>query len=870
MNEKEFIKYLGENASWFETLTQTEKKLEVCKQCPYFKEARVKANQGHYNLVVLTAPPTHEDTNIGIHGQSRQWELLKQVVADTQEPHILLPTVLCPTTTPEPKIKAINCCKEFIQRLILKYTPKAIIAMGTTALKVLGIKKNATDTAGRVLYFNNIPVVVTHSFRSVFEDYASGYALLDTVKHHISRAVSVSKAPDPTIEINIQNVSLAALSKIPAGAVVAFDIETAAPRVPKEAGLQFRHKEHRCTVFSYAYDNTAYVINLPKKVKQDPIKDFLQREDITKVTFNGAFDIGSLEATLNVKTKGVVHDVLLMAYALMPERISAAMEGRGKATLKSLVVDYLPELAGYEEAGDIGKALKTDFNLLKPVWDDFLKYAAIDAWCTLQLYNKFKKHINPDKDCFITNKLLMALVEMERVGMPININYFESLLKDLQTEQAICLKEINEELRKLGDWYSFLHDKEVEKKNKRRKNKITSLPGPFPFEPSKAQHIRDLLFDTHWLNEKATAYTNKGQIATDEDALTPFAEKYPVIESILRYNKAQKAKELVEQALTTAEFNKYWAVHSQVKLVGTKTGRVSYTKPNLQQVPAYMDIGWKRDSNGGWVLKDDKHVPKWRANIKKGYIAPPGKVLLYADYKTLEIVVLAYYCAKYAKSEKQLLLESLKRGEDIHSYVAAKLNGLDYTYVYGNKEGCCKNIRSMAKRAIFGIIYGTTPRGFAFKNRVTEAEADKFLASIFMKFPEIKKYIRVIHTIAKEQGYVETLFGMKRYLPVLQWQPWNKRALRQAQNAPIQGTAGEMGKLATALLNEKLKRIGGCVHLNIHDAVISSVYPNTLDEGIKIYKECMIEYFTQFNWCVIPPKIDMEVGENWGSLCKVS
>ncbi len=842
MNEKDFLRMIAEKRNLLHILSTTRDKVSSCANCIYKNHPRVLAPINTCQLLVVTDPPFYQDGEMPF--SSKKWQILKQIVGGSMVETTFLNCTLCPKDEGyEPKIKAINCCKPLLFHLIKSYEPAVILAMGASALKALDIK---SPTMGGIYKYYGTPVLATYSFRNIFEDYSTGYALVGTFLEHVGNAVDIIFNDIPKItynEIFTEQISPSMLNNIPSGATVAFDIETAAPNLPKESGLKFRHPKHKMTVFSFSYKNDiGCVIDYTTYKATGAVKKFLQRTDIVKVVFNGAFDIGSLQHKLNCEIKGPIYDVLLMAYICMPERIAAAMEGRGKATLKSLVTDFIPEWSGYETNASIGIALKTDWKALKPIWDTFLRYAGIDSVATLKLFHIFKEKIGEerlDKLTKIVNPILLTVINMEKVGVPVDVEYLEELKSKLLKEKEAQFKAINNEL---PDWPAYAKQKELDRRNAKRKNKLTDLPGNFLFEPTK--HVADLLYSPAWLGEPITTKTKAGKGAIDENILIQLSDKHPILKKIVVFRKCAKSLDLINNILNHVEND--GRIHCKFKQVGTRTDRFS-ARPNLQQIPEAIQIG------------------DWKAEIRKGIKAPKGKIFLYADYKNLEIYVLAFYCYKYDQSNTNLL-EALKRGEDIHSYVAATINDLDYEYVLKNKEDKTKSIRKLAKAAIFGVIYGVSAQGLAKSQGISVEEAIGFLEKVFDRFPEIKTYIDAIHYQAREKRYVETLFGFRRYLPILEYQPWNKRVLRQAQNSPIQGTAGEIGKIATALLKHYPLEDKE-VHINIHDAIITSIHPEKIEEGKKMYQKCMCDYFNKFDWCKTPLCIDFKTGVNWGELC---
>jgi len=902
MTELELLSTLEDSGSLLETLSRTTDKIEgFCRGCNYYNESRVKAPLGQYDLVVITGAPAAEDTNTGVAFSARKWRIIKKVIAEQQLTSQILNVVLCNLQggEKEPKIKGLNKCGCIIQKLLRDaYKPKCIVTMGTSALKCLGIKeKNATDNIGRVLSWDGVPVLVTYSEPQIF-NYEKGYALFDNFCHHLRRAADVVRNGAPAREYETLPVQIItttekmekAFLSISGDAVVAFDIETAAPGVPHEAGLDYFYRgddsreKHKMTVFSMSFVDGSgkernIVIDYTKVKALKPLKNFLV-SSIKKVTFNGGFDIGSLQHTLGIEVNGLCRDVMLLFYLVDEGRVSMAITDRqAKVSLKALTMDYLPTLGGYEEEGGIKAALRTDFNLLKEYWQEFLRYAAIDAAATRRLDELGLQWIVESEKLLLSKwmiPVLKALVAMHETGVCIDKEYYVQLSLKLCKELENCKKIINKELSVYGDWRTYRHAFELEKANKRRKNKLQNIwdraekYNDFEFEVSKDDHIRRVVFGIDWLGCTSTEKTRKGAIKTNEEALTPLAEKYKLVRAILDYKKAETALTMIKNQIVP-NIKSDGRIHSTAWQVGTKTNRLSMREPNGQQM-GKATIGWQRNPDGTWRLDEKgRHIPRWIAKVQGGFVPEKGKVFLYSDYSTLEVIVLAYYCAVYDPKSRNLAT-ALAAGMDIHSFVASELFGVPYEEIVAFKETKHKGIRKLAKGAIFGFMYGSSQEGFAKKNNKSLEWTSKFFSDVLDRFPEIKKYIDGIHLQAKTQYYVETLFGGRRHLNILKYEPWNKRVLRQAQNSPIQGTAAEMGKISMSLMTPRLLAMDGEMNLVVHDSCLISVPDNeeAIAAGIKIMHECMVDYFVQnFDWCIIPPRIDVEIGYSWTEKEKV-
>jgi DNA polymerase-1 len=263
------------------------------------------------------------------------------------------------------------------------------------------------------------------------------------------------------------------------------------------------------------------------------------------------------------------------------------------------------------------------------------------------------------------------------------------------------------------------------------------------------------------------------------------------------------------------------------------TGRLSSSNPNLQNIPIRTEEGRR---------------------IRHGFVAGKGKVLLSVDYSQIELRIVA------DMAHDEAMLAAFRAGEDIHTTTARAIYGV-------SPEAVTKNMRRHAKSINFGLIYGMSVFGLTRSTDLTLAEAEEFVNTYFQKFPGIKKYLDGIRKLAAQQGYVETLLGRRRYFPALQGKqnPQVKnREEREAINAPIQGTAADIMKIAMLKIPPALKAAGlkGKMLLQVHDELVLECPEDELKETARVVQDTMANAYP----LSIPLLTEARYGKNWGEM----
>ena len=348
------------------------------------------------------------------------------------------------------------------------------------------------------------------------------------------------------------------------------------------------------------------------------------------------------------------------------------------------------------------------------------------------------------------------------------------------------------------------------------------------FNIASPKQVGEVLFDNLKLNSKAKK-TKTGQYVTSEDALEAIRSKHPVVEKILEYRGLKKLLGTYIDALPLLINPKTNHIHTSFNQAVTTTGRLSSSDPNLQNIPV-------RDAQG--------------KEVRKAFIVDEGCEFFSADYSQIELRLMAHL------SKDENLIEAFREGHDIHAATAAKI-------YKKNIEEVTREERSRAKTANFGIIYGISAFGLAERMGVSRTEAKQLIDEYFLTYPGVKAYMDKSIETARQHGYTETLFGRRCYLPDINSNNATVRsyAERNAINAPIQGTAADIIKIAMVRIGKRLQDEGlkSKMILQVHDELNFSVYPDEKEKIEKMVKEEM-ENATQLS---VPLLADCGWGKNW-------
>jgi DNA polymerase-1 len=352
------------------------------------------------------------------------------------------------------------------------------------------------------------------------------------------------------------------------------------------------------------------------------------------------------------------------------------------------------------------------------------------------------------------------------------------------------------------------------------------------FNVNSTQQLSDALFKTLNLPSQGVRRTKTGHYSTAAGVLERLEDVHPVINLVLEHRTLSKLKSTYVDALPRMVNPDTERLHTSYNQTGTVTGRISSSDPNLQNIPIRTELG--------------RHV-------RRAFVAEPGWNLIAADYSQVELRVMAHV------SGDEGLLGAFARGEDIHASTAAAILGIPLEEVTPDQ-------RRLAKTVNFGLSYGQTAYGLAQATGLTQPEAEDFIETYFERFPRVREYIERTKALAARQGYVETLMKRRRYFPELQ--PDSKAshyarqaAERMAINAPIQGTAADIIKIAMIRLHRAFReqRLRSRMILQVHDELIVEAPDEEVSRTARLMRSIMEEAFE----LDAPLRVDLKIGQNW-------
>jgi len=473
--------------------------------------------------------------------------------------------------------------------------------------------------------------------------------------------------------------------------------------------------------------------------------------------------------------------------------------------LKELAESYLGvQMTHIEEL--IGKG-KNQLTMDRVPIGSVAPYAAADAEICLRLMPLLRERLEQVNATRLFEEIEMPLVPvlgmMERNGVMLDVPFLKQMSRDLSNR----LQEIEKE--------------------------IFGVVG-YSFNLNSTQQLSKVLFETLKLEppdrRKKTA---SGHFSTSAGVLEELRHQHPVVDRILEYRELAKLKSTYVDALPQQINPRTGRVHTSYNQTGSVTGRLASSDPNLQNIPTRTEPG---------------------RLVRNAFIAAPGYGLLSVDYSQIELRIVAHM------AQDQAMLAAFRAGQDIHAATAAAIYGVALDKV-------TKEQRRHAKAINFGLIYGMSAFGLHRSTDLTLAEAENFVKAYFQQFPGVKAFLDGLRRQASRQGYVETLLGRRRYFPNLKSNAnpaLRAREEREAINAPVQGTAADIMKLAMVRLPPALKAagLGARMLLQVHDELVLEVPENERDETVRVVRGVMENAYP----LSIPLVTEARWGQNWGSL----
>ncbi len=450
----------------------------------------------------------------------------------------------------------------------------------------------------------------------------------------------------------------------------------------------------------------------------------------------------------------------------------------------------------------LGKKGKNQLSMSEIEIDKVTEYAVEDADITLQLKSFFANELKDAHNEHLYHKLeiplLSVLASMEIEGIKVD----DKMLEELSVQLT----------------------KDIE----RLETSIHEAAGEV-FNIGSPKQLGDILFDKLSIAKKPKK-TKSGQYSTAEDVLSFYKSEHQIVADVLEWRGLSKLKSTYVDALPKQIHPKTGRVHTEFMQTVAATGRLSSNNPNLQNIPIRTERG--REVRKAFVPRDDNHV------------------LLAADYSQIELRIIA------SLSQETTMIEAFKNGEDIHASTASKVFGVPI-------EEVTREQRSNAKTVNFGIIYGVSAFGLSNQTDLSRSESKELIDTYYQTYPKLRAYIDEQIDFAREEGYVKTVMGRRRYLKDINARNNVVRgaAERNAVNAPVQGSAADIIKLAMINIHQKLTdaKLKTKMLLQVHDELIFDVPKNELEEVKQLIKHEMENAYT----LAVPLVVDMGVGQNW-------
>ncbi|MFQ5617200.1 MAG: DNA polymerase I, partial [Anaerolineales bacterium] len=438
---------------------------------------------------------------------------------------------------------------------------------------------------------------------------------------------------------------------------------------------------------------------------------------------------------------------------------------------------------------------------------DAAAYAAADAEVVVRLMPQLQDDLDARQASQLFEELEMPLVEiladMEMAGIALDSDFLAGMSQEL----AARMTEI--------------------------KQKVFDSVGA-TFNLNSTQQLSKALFETLGLKPPdRTRKTASGHYSTAASVLEFIRDKHPVVGWVLDYRELSKLRSTYVDALPAQVNPQTGRVHTSYNQTGSVTGRIASSKPNLQNIPIRTGLGRR---------------------VRRAFVAEPGNMLLAVDYSQVELRIVAHM------ANDEAMIAAFRTGQDIHAATAAAIYGVPLGAV-------TKPQRRHAKAVNFGLIYGMSAFGLTRTTDLTLAESEDFVETYFKQFPGVKRYLDHIRRLAAKQGYVETLLGRRRYFPGLKNQAnrnVRNREEREAINAPIQGTAADIMKIAMLRVPPALKKAGlsAQVLLQVHDELVFECPEEEIRETAKLVQSVMENAYK----LQVPLITDARSGPNWYEL----
>ena len=568
--------------------------------------------------------------------------------------------------------------------------------------------------------------------------------------------------------------------------------------------------------------NSKKIIYYLKTIQNDD-KNLIIKEKINKIIVwsevrNTVYSINFESFKNKIKTVLEDNNIEKYSYDIKKQYILCIQE---EIKLNNIVFDL--KLAGYLlNANSNQYSIKSLCNEYLNI--DIEKYINNDSkqaeqTSLFETIEEEKEDNEPEINCFILSKLIKTMQEELK-----NKNMIE-LFNNIEMPTAIVLAKMQyagiyvdeEEINTFGN--------KLKKELEILKNDIHTLAGE-EFNINSTKQLGEILFE----KLKLPVYKKtKSGYSTDVDVLEKLKEEHPIIEKILEYRQITKLNSTYVEGMLPFINPKTKRIHTFFHQTVTATGRISSTEPNLQNIPTRTELG---------------------KNLRKVFKAKEGNVFIDADYSQIELRILAHM------SNDKIMVEAFNNDDDIHSICASRIFKVPL-------EEVTKELRSKAKAVNFGIVYGISDFGLAEQTGIRRKEAKQYIDQYLEEYHGIKEFMNEVIEETKQKGYVETLFGRRRYIPEMKSSNYMVRKFgeRAAMNTPIQGTAADIMKMAMIETARKLEEenLKAKIVLQIHDELLIEAP----EEEAEKVKQLLVEAMENIYELRIKLKVEVEQGKSW-------
>jgi DNA polymerase-1 len=608
------------------------------------------------------------------------------------------------------------------------------------------------------------------------------------------------------------------LNRLVGAELFAFDTETTSLDYLEAqlVGISFAVQPGEAAYVPLTHDYLGAPAQLSRDKVLAALKPLLENPDKPKLGHNLKYDAHIL-ANHGIQLQGIAFDSMLESYVLNSIATQHNLDALAKKYLGSQTTQF-------EDIAGKGKK-QLSFNQI--ALEDAAPYACEDADMTLQLHQTLWQQLQTVASQKAAPKL-GPISEPESVcnSEPEPVWNQRQVFTNIEMPLIPVLIRMERHGVKIDATQLHQHSAELAQSLQTLEKQAYDMAGS-EFNLNSPKQLQTILFDK--LGLPVLKKTPKKEPSTAVEVLEELALDYPLPQLILEYRSLSKLKSTYTDALPQQINPKTGRVHTSYQQAVATTGRLSSTNPNLQNIPIRTAEGRR---------------------IREVFIAPKGYRLLAADYSQIELRIMAHF------SEDKKLLAAFAAGEDIHKFTAAEVFDVPL-------EDVTTEQRRSAKAVNFGLIYGMQAFGLAKQLGIERSEAQTYIDAYFNRYPGVKNYIEETRELAKQQGYVETLFGRRLYLPDIKSRNHQRRqyAERTAVNAPIQGSSADLIKLTMIEIDNKISQSGIEVKMlmQVHDELVFEIAEDALEDA----KTAIIDAMTQIAELRVPLLVDIGVGNNW-------